>query len=98
MIRKEAKARWVYTCQPCGERQVAVDEFRAIEIGQHHEKTAAHAGTVLSSAVNVLFDALAEALKPALDALGALGDLFSRPTNVPHDPALLRDRRKWGGR
>ena len=98
MIRKEGKARWVYECAPCSEHQEAIDQFRAIEFGQYHEKTFAHAGTALSAAMGEVFNIFAEALKPAVDAMNSFAEMFAPPPNLPHDPALLRDRRKWGGK
>lgn len=96
MIRKEGKARWVYTCQPCNERIEAVDQFRAIEGMHRHQR----------GNITHLQNALAEAMKPVVDFFNRVAaqaedfnKFLSQPAkNLPHDPSLLRDRRKWGGR
>lgn len=50
MIRKERKARWVYECEACGITSVSPDHFGAVEFGQHHERSLAHAYGVFNSA------------------------------------------------
>ena len=95
MIRKEGKARWVYTCQPCNERIEAVDQFRAIEAMHSHRRGTQHAWVVLGEAFQGIVEALNDVVMPAVEALNRI---FEPPKNLPHDPSLLRDRRKWGGR
>ncbi|MGM7776115.1 hypothetical protein ACSVHC_08865 [Arthrobacter sp. KNU-44] len=96
MIRKEGKCRWTYTCEPCEVRATFPDQFRAIEACHRHERSIEHG-----------FKLMTRALKPIIDAyLGfANGIIGSQkdyalipPPNLPHDPTLVRDRRKWGGR
>ncbi|NWL34448.1 hypothetical protein [Paenarthrobacter nitroguajacolicus] len=95
MIRKEGKARWVFTCQPCNERIEAVDQFRAIEAMNRHKRYTQHAWVVLGQAFQGIVDALNQVVTPLLDALAPV---LTPPPNKPHDPTLVKDRRKWGGR
>lgn len=97
-VRKEGKARWIYECQPCNDRVEAIDQFRAIEYGQWHEKGPEHAATIIRQAFQGLVDAFAEIVTPVIDAVSSFAKIFEPPNNLPHDPSLLRDRRKWGGR
>lgn len=96
--RKVGKARWVFECEPCNERVEAIDEFRAIEYGQWHEKSYQHTFTIAGRAFQVLVDAFTEIVTPALDVASSFSKFFEAPRNRPHDPSLLSDRRKWGGR
>lgn len=95
MIRKLGKARWTYECQPCNEHAEAVDQFRAIEYGQWHEKTYGHASTALAAAFTKVANELADLVRPVVDAFAAWA---TPPPNIPRDPSQRRDRRKWGGR
>lgn len=63
MIRKEGKARWVYTCEECGVHATYPDHFRAIEREQAHEKSYAHFGRSIGKAVR-------ETFQPLMDAFG----------------------------
>ncbi|CAH0233368.1 hypothetical protein SRABI26_02705 [Arthrobacter sp. Bi26] len=63
MIRKEAKARWAYTCEPCSVHVTHPDQFRAIETQQRHEKGLGHFGNAFSSIVR-------DAFAPLLSAFG----------------------------
>jgi hypothetical protein len=98
MIRKEGKARWVYECQPCNDHVEAVDHFRAIEYGQWHEKSFQHAFTIAGQTFSKAWEEISATLAPAIEAAAEFGRIFEPPKNLPHDPSLLRDRRKWGGR
>ena len=98
MIRKEGKARWTYTCELCEDKQEAFDQFRAIEYGQWHEKTYAHASATLAASFTKLANDLTEALRPAMDAFASIAEALATTPNIPHDPTLRGDRRKWGGK
>lgn len=98
MIRKEGKARWVYECIPCDNRVEAFDQFRAVEYGRWHEKTAGHGQVMFGEALSRAWDALSAIITPAIEAAAEFGRIFEPPKNLPHDPSLLSDRRKWGGR
>jgi hypothetical protein len=102
MIRKEGKARWVYTCEPCGYTSPASpDLLRAKEWSLRHNR-----GNFFTH----LGQAFAEAAKPLAEFIELVGTVVNAehskddyvlvppPKNLPHDPSLLRDRRKWGGR
>ncbi|WP_156424582.1 hypothetical protein [Arthrobacter sp. EpRS71] len=45
----------------------------------------------LTEMANTFVNTVASAFKP-------LADVLATPPNIPHDPSLRRDRRKWGGR
>lgn len=111
MIRKERKARWVYTCKLCNIKAAYPDQFRAIERQQRHERSSAH----MAEAFTRAFTAAVEPLSTAIEQIGLAWGASARtiaesfgavqsnyalmpPPNLPHDPAMLRDRRKWGGR
>ncbi|WP_284763405.1 hypothetical protein [Arthrobacter sp. efr-133-R2A-63] len=98
MIRKEGKARWTYTCEPCSVRVTKPDQFRAIEACHRHERGFGHAQRIMSIAYQAIIDAFSEAVKPVLDVVESIASALAPPPNRPHDPTLLRDRRKWGGR
>lgn len=38
------------------------------------------------------------ATQKMVDAVEGLYEAFAPPKNIPHDPSLRKDRRKWGGR
>jgi hypothetical protein len=67
MIRKEAKARWVYTCEPCNVHATHHDQFRAIEHQQRHEKGFGHFGNAFGAAMR-------ESFAPMLSSLGSTLD------------------------
>ncbi|WNM72285.1 hypothetical protein SEA_GUSANITA_66 [Arthrobacter phage Gusanita] len=102
MIRKERKARWVYRCSPCDYTSPAsVDLFGAKEWQQRHERAAAlvHGFQGLAAAVQPIIDAYAIMARAVIAAQEYQKDFaLVPPPNIPHDPALRRDRRKWGGR
>lgn len=98
-VRKEGKARWVYECQPCGYTSpVSPDLLRAKEWSLKHNRANlfVHFGQTITEA----FKPFVEAVEKLAAALPAQDDfmLMPPPKNLPHDPSLLKDRRKWGGR
>lgn len=102
MIRKEGKARWVYECRPCDVQAQAHDQFRALEYGQHHEGTMEHATKPMADALGIFAESLTEMANTFVNTVASafkpLADVLATPPNIPHDPSLRRDRRKWGGR
>ncbi|UDL14905.1 hypothetical protein PP357_gp58 [Arthrobacter phage Sarge] len=99
MIRKERKAHWTYRCSPCDYTSPAsVDLFGAQEWQQRHERA------------NIIHfqNGIVEAFRPLVEFVKKFASaaeqyqtdytLIPPPSNIPHDPALLKDRRKWGGR
>jgi hypothetical protein len=97
MITKAGKARWVYRCTLCEVERFAPDQLRIIEAQNRHLR-----GNFLH-----LQNAIVETFKPLVDFVKTFADVAEQtqkafalvpPPNLPHDPALLRDRRKWGGR
>ena len=97
-IRKEGKAKWAFECGLCGVRVTRPDHFRAIEAKQRHQRTSDHMFNALAIAVQPAVDAYATIVKAAADLADTVRGVFAPAPNRPHDPALLRDRRKWGGR
>lgn len=95
MILNDGKGCWFYACLPCKEVTEAFGEEQAAAYGQSHEQTAEHAHVMIGIAFKGVRDGLMEKIKPALELIN---EIFAPPTNKPHDPDLLRDRRKWGGR
>ncbi|MFS0718845.1 hypothetical protein ABC337_04930 [Arthrobacter sp. 1P04PC] len=103
MIRKEAKARWVYECLACDYTSpTSADLFGAQENQLRHTRTFDHASKPLVDSVTDFAEAITELgmsfAETIASAFKPLADALATPTNLPHDPALLRDRRKWGGR
>lgn len=112
MIRKEGKARWTYECRLCGIKAAYPDQFRAtIERQQRHERSSAHMAEAFTRAVTAAVEPLSEAIERLGLAWGGAASSIAKslsdvqanyalmpPPNLPHDPALLHDRRKWGGR
>ena len=102
MIRKEGKGRWTYTCKLCGIKATSSDQFRAIERQQRHEATFEHASKPLADSISVFAEAIKEVGMTFVEAIASgvkpLADAIATPPNLPHDPSLLSDRRKWGGR
>lgn len=97
-IRKEGKARWVYECPTCDQRFTRPDLLRAVEAKQAHMLTSAHVFTAMKLAFQPVVEAFVEAGKAVASALEPLLALSAPPPNRPHDPTLLGDKRKWGGR
>lgn len=101
MIRKQRKAQWLYVCPTCDYSSgISTDLFGAQENQLHHEQGLAHAFKMIGQAFQPVVDAyaqLAKALVPVSEQQEGCLRLLP-PPNLPHDPTLLRDRRKWGGR
>lgn len=95
IVRKQRKGQWIYECRPCGDQAEAVDQFRAIEYGQWHEKSFQHAFTGVGQIFAKAWEELSLAVTPTVEALSRV---LEPPKNLPHDPSLRSDRRKWGGR
>jgi len=100
MIRHEGKARWVYECRICPHETTAPDQFRALEAGNRHESNIAHTFKLIGEAFQPVVDAYAEIARAIIGTTEQFQKDFALlpPANIPHDPTLLRDRRKWGGR
>jgi len=97
-IRKEGKAQWVYHCELCNDHVKADDHFRAVEYQQAHERTLAHAFKLIGEAFQPVIDAYVEMARTIIETTEQLQKAQLPPANIPHDPGLRRDRRKWGGR
>ncbi|UKA59177.1 hypothetical protein [Arthrobacter sp. FW306-2-2C-D06B] len=103
MIRKLGKARWTYECRSCDYTSpISADQFRAIEACHRHERSFEHASKPLTESVTFFANAITELgmtfVETIASAFKPLADALSTPQNRPHDPTLLHDRRKWGGR
>jgi len=111
MIRKEGKARWTYTCKLCRIKATFPDQFRTIERQQRHERSSSHMAEAFTRAFTAAVEPLSTAIEQLGLAWGGaarnIAESFSAvqsnyalmpPPNLPHDLALLRDRRNWGGR
>ncbi|BCW61873.1 hypothetical protein [Arthrobacter sp. StoSoilB22] len=98
MIRKEGKVRWVYTCKLCNVRLGQVDQFRAIEAMQGHHRSPEHAFKALEQALQPFVEAMSSIASAAASLFETVQSVYAPPPNKPHDPSLLKDRRKWGGR
>ncbi|URC18099.1 hypothetical protein QEO76_gp38 [Arthrobacter phage Cole] len=98
MIRKERKAQWVYRCSPCDYTSPAsVDLFGAQEWQQKHERASlVHFQNKLVEAFRPLVEYVQKFARAAEQCQEAF--TLMPPPNIPHDPSLRRDRRKWGGR
>lgn len=95
MIRKEGKARWVYSCSLCGVDTVAPDQLRILEARNKHVRgNITHFGNTFAEIFRPLVELFQE-FAPTAKQKQALGLL--PPPNLPRDPSLLKDRRKWGG-
>ncbi|MBT8163061.1 MULTISPECIES: hypothetical protein [Arthrobacter] len=100
MIRKQGKARWTYECAICEVHVTAPDQFRAIEACHRHEKTAEHAFKMIGKALQPVVDRYMQFFKSLLPIVEQFQKDYALvpPSSLPHDPTMLRDRRKWGGR
>lgn len=97
MIRKEGKARWVFECASCEYTSpVSPDLLRAKEWSLKHNRANlfTHFGQAFAEAVKPL----REAFDVAVEFAETVNQTFEPPKNLPHDPSLRNDRRKWGGR
>jgi hypothetical protein len=97
-IRKEGKARWVYECPTCGITRRAADLFRIVEAKQRHMRSSAHVFKAMEQAFQPIVEAYGEFARAAMAAMEPFMALAATPMNRPHDPTLLGDKRKWGGR
>lgn len=99
-IRKVGKAHWEFRCGMCGAHGSGVDQWSVYEFGWNHNRDAAseHFFAAVSSAMDTLASAFNSMLKPVSEALSTMEQTFAEPMNLPHDPTLLKDKRKWGGR
>lgn len=98
MIRKEGKARWVYRCESCEVVETAVDQFRAIEAGQAHQRSLTHSAGLIVAAMERFSEAFNALIKPVSDAVAAVSPLLAAaPPNLPYGPPP-RDKRIYGGK
>ena len=103
MIRKLRKGQWSYRCATCDyDSPVGVDLFSAQLSEQRHKTTPVHALNAITDIVQPVVQMYAkmattiiEQVKPAMDQLAYA---LAPPANVPHDPSLRSDKRKWGGK
>lgn len=96
LIHKQGKARWVYRCDLCAVEFTAVDQLRILEARNTHVRgSLTHLQNTLAEAVRPVLEFVND-LALAAESFGKI--LFTPPKNRPHDPSLLKDRRKWGGR
>lgn len=101
MIRKEGKGRWVYYCRDCDRvTKPLPDMFRAIEAQQAHERSLAHAFAPVNEAMSTFANSFMELGREVTRSIVAMGEVSATmpQLNIPHDPTLLSDRRKWGGK
>jgi len=102
-IRKVGKAHWTFSCGMCGMKASGPDHWTVYEAGWNHNRDAAatHLFTAAQGAIDGLAGAFMEmgrAVSRSLAAISQVDFALAPPTNMPHDPSLLKDRRKWGGR
>lgn len=98
-IRKVRKAQWVYECRVCDTRsRPSTDLFGAVEAKRRHMLTSDHVFKAMEEAFNPIVSAMMEMGRAVTEAFKPLMDLSAPPPNLPHDPSLLKDKRKWGGR
>lgn len=98
-IRKVRKAQWVYECRTCDTRsRPSTDLFGAVEAKHRHMRTSAHVFRGMEAAIGSVAEAYLQMGRTVMEAFKPITDLLAPPPNLPHDPALLKDKRKWGGR
>lgn len=98
MIRKVRKACWLYECRTCEVSATGPDQWTPYEFGWKHERSSAHHFKVVGKAFEPMVDAFALMFKTVEEVAGQFQSLYAVPPNLPHDPSLLADRRKWGGK
>ncbi|WP_168223094.1 hypothetical protein [Pseudarthrobacter sp. NIBRBAC000502770] len=100
MIRKERKACWIYTCPTCDVTATGPDQWTVYEFQWHHVRSLAHAFKVIGQAFQPVVDAYAAAARSIIGTTEQFQKDYALlpPPNLPHDPSMLRDRRKWGGK
>jgi hypothetical protein len=69
-----------------------------MEAKNRHLRTSAHVFTAMREAFKPVVEAYVELGRAVVDAMEPIIALSAPPPNIPHDPTLLKDRRKWGGR
>jgi hypothetical protein len=98
VIRHERK-RWVYECTLCEVTIEAPDQLRIVEAQNSHERGI---GTHWANRVRVALGPFVREINRIAGQLAPVIDQFEQlnapAPNIPHDPSLLRDKRKWGGR
>lgn len=98
MIRHERK-RWVYECTLCEVTIEAPDQLRIVEAQNEHVRGI---GTHWANRMQLAFRPFAREINRIAGQLAPviehLNELSAPLPNTPHDPSLLRDKRKWGGR
>lgn len=109
-LRKAAKANWHYDCQLCEYTSPrSVDKFGAEEAALAHKRSTAHVQKAMAAAwdpvretLQAVVDAYASVANNVLEGLTSAFEQMSYalalPQNVPHDPSLRADKRKWGGK
>lgn len=109
-LRKAAKANWHWDCRTCDYTSPrSPDRYGAELYGWDHEQTAEHVGKALievfapiQEAVTDMVDAYWEMARGVIegitDAMDQMAYALAPPPNIPHDPSLRKDKRKWGGR
>jgi hypothetical protein len=109
-IRKVRKAQWVYDCSLCEvSTKPRTDLFGVMEAKRQHINGQRHTAAMFKamsgawekavSDVAGAFGAMAtEIVDSVMPAFKQFADVFAAPLNLPHDPSLLADRRKWGGK
>ena len=109
-IRKVRKAQWVYDCKLCDITTAPrTDLFGAVEARKQHINGQRH----FQKTLNAMAGAWEAAIGTVAEAFGAMAQnivdsvmpameqmnyVLAPPRNLPHDPSLLADRRKWGGK
>lgn len=100
MIRKLGKAHWDSWCTICeAPTAPSVDRLGAMEAEKAHRESLDHLRASLGKGLQPLTDAFNSIIKAVADVSEVMQSSFALapPPNRPHDPALLRDKRKWGG-
>ncbi|QOP66806.1 hypothetical protein SEA_ODYSSEY395_57 [Arthrobacter phage Odyssey395] len=98
MIRHERK-RWVYECTLCDHSATAPDQLRVIEAQNEHVRgNLTHLAGAMVQAMEPFVASVNRVIKAMQGVSDQLYQLDAPAPNRPHDPSLLRDKRKWGGR
>lgn len=109
-IRKVRKAQWVYDCKLCDTTtKPRTDLFGACEARRQHINGQLHFNNTLQAmavpfqkAINEVAGAFGAMATTIIDsimpAMQQMEYVLAPPRNMPHDPSLWDDKRKWGGR
>jgi hypothetical protein len=98
VIRHERK-RWVYECTPCDYSTTAPDQLRILEAQyQHVRGNLTHFAGAMVQAMDPFIASVNRVINAVAGVAEQLEQLNAPAPNRPHDPSLLRDKRKWGGR